>query len=171
TTTGSQSSAFSGQCTAKEGKNLSMPSTPTSIEGNSLTSDGTHRVNPDDPNRLSGSFTRTWQNVTETITWNLQKCGAPLRLIDLKFEEMKFPDWDRWVEIAEQKGTVDGNLIKIKARVLNASGETKYADGKLKETYKGDKWDGARLDAELQDLTASVRIEPGEEREVEFAWD
>lgn len=171
TTTGSQSASFSGQCTPKEGKNLSMPSTPTSIDGNSLTSDGTHRVNPDDPNRLSGSFTRTWQNVTETITWNLQKCGAPLRLIDLKFEEMKFPDWDKWVEIAEQKGTIDGNLVKIKARVLNASGETKYADVKLKETYKGDKWDGARPDAELQDLTASVRIEPGEEREVEFTWD
>ncbi len=171
TTTGSQSASFSGQCTPKEGKNLSMPSTPTSIDGNSLTSDGTHRVNPDDPNRLSGSFTRTWQNVTETITWNLQKCGAPLRLIDLKFEEMKFPDWDKWVEIAEQKGTIDGNLVKIKARVLNASGETKYADVKLKETYKGDKWDGARPDSELQDLTASVRIEPGEEREVEFTWD
>jgi pimeloyl-ACP methyl ester carboxylesterase len=169
--TGKETASFSGQCTAKEGKDLSLPSTPTNIDGNSLTSDGTHRISNDDPNRISGSYTRTWQNVTETITWNLQKCGAPLRLIDLKFEEMKFPDWDKWVEIVEQKGTIDGNLVKIKAKVLNASGETKYADIKIKETYKGDKWDGARPDTALDDLTTSLRVDAGEEREVEFVWD
>jgi triacylglycerol esterase/lipase EstA (alpha/beta hydrolase family) len=169
--TGKETASFSGQCTAKEGKDLSLPSTPTNIDGNSLTSDGTHRISNDDPNRISGSYTRTWQNVTETITWNLQKCGAPLRLINLKFEEMKFPDWDKWVEIVEQKGTIDGNLVRIKAKVLNASGETKYADIKIKETYTGDKWDGARPDAALDDLTASLRVDAGEEREVEFVWD
>ena len=169
--TGKETSTFSGQCVPKEGKNITLPPTPTTIEGNSLTSDGTHRISEADPNRISGSYTRTWQNVTETVTWNLQKCGAPLRLIDLKFEEMQFPDWDKWAEVVEQKGTTDGNLVKIKAKVLNASGETKYADIKLKETYKGDKWDGARPDTELKDLTASVRVEAGEEREVEFVWD
>ena len=75
-TTGSQSSSYSGQCTPKEGKNLTMPPTETIVDGNSLTSDGTHKINPDDPNRLSGSYSKTWQNVTETISWNLQKCGA-----------------------------------------------------------------------------------------------
>lgn len=170
-TTGSQSSTYSGQCTPKEGKNLSMPPTPTSIDGNSLTSDGTHRVDPSDPNRLSGSFSRTWQNVTETITWTLQKCGAPLRLIDLKFEDMKFPTWNAWQEISEQKGTIDGNLVKIKAKILNASGETKYADLKFKETYRGDKWDGAKPDAPFENGNTSVRVEPGEEKEVEFFWD
>jgi pimeloyl-ACP methyl ester carboxylesterase len=42
---------------------------------------------------------------------------------------------------------------------------------KFKETYKGDKWDGARPDAPLEDAVVSVRLEPGEEREVEAAWD
>ena len=170
-TTGSQSSSYSGQCVPKEGKNLSLPPTDTNVEGNSLTSDGSHRLDPSDPNRLSGSFTQTFQNVTETITWNLQKCGAPLRLIDLKFEHPKFPNFDDWREIAEQTGTVDGNVVKIKARVLNASGETRFADVKFKETYKGDKWDGARPDAQLEDAVVSVRLEPGEEREVETVWD
>ncbi len=170
-TTGAQSSTYSGQCTPKEGKNFSMPPTPTSIDGNSLTSDGTHRLNPSDPNRISGSFSKTWQNVTETITWNLQKCGAPLRLLDLKFEDMKFPEWNAWQEISEQKGTIDGNLVKIKAKILNASGETKYADLKFKETYKGDKWDGAKPDAPFADGDTSVRVEAGEEKEVEFVWD
>ncbi|HEX7316195.1 MAG TPA: hypothetical protein VF297_19980 [Pyrinomonadaceae bacterium] len=170
-TTGTQTSTYSGQCTPKEGKNLSMPPTETSIDGNSLTSDGTHRLDPNDPNRLSGSYSRTWQNVTETITWSLQKCGAPLRLIDLKFEHPRFPNFEDWQEVAEQTGTIDGNLVKLKAKVLNASGETKFAEVKFKETYKGDKWDGARPDASLKDAVVSVRLEPGEEREVEAVWD
>jgi pimeloyl-ACP methyl ester carboxylesterase len=170
-TSGSQTSSFSGQCTPKEVKNLSMPPVETSVDGNSLTSEGADRVSPDDPNRLSGSYSKTWQNVTETISWNLQKCGAPLRLVDMKFESPKFPNFDDWQEITEQVGTVDGNMVKIKATVLNASGETKYADVKFKETYKGDKWDGAKPDAPLQDSVVSVRLEPGEEREVELVWD
>lgn len=55
-TRGEQTSVFSGQCTAKEGKNLTLPPTATQIDGNSLTSDGTTRVNLSDPNRLSGSY-------------------------------------------------------------------------------------------------------------------
>ncbi len=148
-----------------------MPPTPTTIDGNSLTSDGTNRLNPNDLNRISGSYTKTWQNVTETITWNLQKCGSPLRLIEVKFEDMKFPDWNNWQEISEQKGTIDGNLVKIKAKVLNASGETKYADLKFKETYKGDKWDGARPDGLLENGETSVMVKAGEEKEVEMVWD
>jgi pimeloyl-ACP methyl ester carboxylesterase len=168
---GSQTSAFSGQCTHKEGKDITMPPTVTTIDGNSLTSDGTNRINPDDPNKISGSYSRTWQNVTETITWNLQKCGAPLRIIDLKFEDMKFPNWDDWREVQEQTGTIDGNWVKVKAKVLNASGETKYGEVSFKETYKGDKWDGAKPDMPLKDNTVSVRLDAGEEREVEILWD
>lgn len=168
---GSQSSSFSGQCTAKEGSSFNMPSTETTIEGNSLTSDGTTRINPDDPNTLSGSYTYTWQNVTETITWNLKKCGAPLRITELQFADMKFPKWNDWQDIVPQKGTIDGNLVKIKATVLNASGETKFADLKFKETYKGDKWDGGKPDGLLDGGEASVRLDPGESRDVEFVWD
>jgi pimeloyl-ACP methyl ester carboxylesterase len=170
-TTGEQTSSFSGQCKPKEGKTLTMPPTETTIDGNSLTSDGSDRINPDDPNRLSGSFSKTWENVTETITWSLQKCGAPLRITDLKFEHMKFPNWNDWKEISEQTGTIDGNFVKIKAKILNASGETKYADVKFKETYKGDKWDGARPDGLLEGGETSVRLDAGEEKEVELMWD
>lgn len=169
---GSESSTFSGQCTPKEGKSSNLPATETTIDGQSLTSDGSNRVNPNDPNRLSGSYTlKLPGDVTETITWNLQKCGAPLRLTDLKFEDMKFPNWDDWQEVVEQKGTIDGNWVKIKATVLNASSEAKEAEVAFKETYKGDKWDGARPDMPLKDSTVYVRLEPGEERDVEVLWD
>jgi triacylglycerol esterase/lipase EstA (alpha/beta hydrolase family) len=170
-TTGSQTSSFAGQCVPKEGKNLNMPPAATNVEGNSLTSDGTHRVDPSAPNRLSGSYSKTWQNVTETISWNLEKCGAALRITNLKFEDMKYPNWNDWQEIVEQKGTIDGNLVKIKATILNESGETKYADVRFKETYKGDKWDGARPDAPLKDDVASVRVEANSEETVELVWD
>ncbi len=89
----------------------------------------------------------------------------------MKFESPKFPNFEDWQEITEQVGTIDGNMVKIKATVLNASGETKYADVKFKETYKGDKWDGAKPDAPLGDGAVSVRLDPGEEREVELVWD
>lgn len=170
-TSGSQSSEYSGQCTRKEGKTFNMPPTQTSIDGNSLTSTGAHKINPADPNRISGMFVNTWQDVTETIEWNLQKCGSPLRLVDVKFEDMKFPDWNAWKEINEQTGTIDGNLVKVKATVVNTSGETKYGDVRFNETYKGDKWNGSRPDTPLNDTVVSVRVEPYEEKEVEMVWD
>ena len=169
---GSQTSTFSGQCTPKEGKNLTMQPTETSIDGHNLTSDGSHRINPSDPNTLSGNYSLNLPgDVVETISWNLKKCGAPLQLIALEFEDMKFPNWDDWQEIVEQKGTIDGNWVKIKAKILNASPETKFADLKFKETYKGDKWDGARPDGLLENGEVSVRLEAGEEKDVEMIWD
>lgn len=171
TVTGSQSSTFSGQCTPKPGKNLTMPPTPTTIDGNSLTSDGSHRVDPSSPDRLSGSYSSGSTDMTETITWSLQKNGGPLRITDLTFEDMKYPRWDDWQRITEQIGTVDGNQIKIRATVFNDSGESKTAAVYLKETYKGDKWDGARPDHQLGDQTFSLTLDPGEAREVELLWD
>jgi uncharacterized alpha/beta hydrolase family protein len=168
---GEQKSTFSGQCTPKEGKTLTMPESDTTIDGHSLTSTGKDKIDQSNPNQISGSFTQTFQDVRETITWNLEKCGAPLRITDVAFEDMKFPNWNDWGEISEQVGTIDGNLVKIKATVLNESGETKYADVKFKETYKGDKWDGAKPDAMLNDSIVSVRVEPNSARDVEIVWD
>jgi pimeloyl-ACP methyl ester carboxylesterase len=172
TVSGSQSSAFSGQCTPKKGKNLTLEPTPTTIQGQSLTSDGTARLDPNDPNRLAGSYSLPIPGgVVETISWNLQKHAAPLRIVDLKFEHMKYPQWDDWQEITEQVGTVDGNWVKIKATVFNESGTTRTAELYFKETYKGDKWDGAKPDAPLKDQTFTITLEPGEARDVEMLWD
>lgn len=168
---GETKSSFSGQCTPKEGKSHSLPPTDTTIDGNSLTTDRSHRVDPADPTRLSGSYSKTWQNVTETLTWSLRKCGGPLQLVDLKFEHPKYPDFANWQEITEQTSTIDGNMVKIKAKVINASADTRSAVLKLKETYKGDRWDGAKPDAPLKDTELDVSLDPGEEKEVEMVWD
>ena len=68
-------------------------------------------------------------------------------------------------------GTIDGNKIKVKAKVLNMSAETKYADLKIVETYKGDKYNYARADEPLPNAESSFRIDGGEEKEFEFIWD
>ena len=47
----------------------------------------------------------------------------------------------------------------------------RHPSSRRKETYKGDKWDGAKPDAQLADSVVSVRLDPGEEREVEMVWD
>ena len=169
---GGTTSSFSGQCTPKEGKTNNLPPTVTTLDGHSLTSDGTTRINESDPNRISGTYSMQLPGgVVETMTWNLQRCGAPLRITDLKFQDMRFPTWNAWRDISEQAGTIDGNLVKIKATVLNTSGETKTADVKLKDTYKGDKWDGARPDGLLEGGDRSVTVPAGETKDVELVWD
>ncbi|MEQ1923966.1 MAG: hypothetical protein ABL952_15780, partial [Pyrinomonadaceae bacterium] len=77
-TSGSQSASYSGQCWTKEGYNNAMPSTAANVQGASFRSNGTHRVDPANPNKLSGSYSETVLGVTNTITWSLQRCGGEL---------------------------------------------------------------------------------------------
>jgi len=157
-TTGSDSASYSGQCVPKGSYSVSMGPTTASIPGNSAQSSGNDRVNPKNPNTVSGSYSSTHSGNTETITWSLQKCGAPLRITALQFEEMEFPNWGDWRQIPGEKGTIDGNFVKTKVKILNASGESKSAD--VRFPYDP-------LAGEVQ----SVRIEPNSEETVELVWD
>lgn len=76
TASGSQSSSYSGQCVPKEGKNISSQPTETTISGKSFSTQESQRINPNEPNRLSGSYSQTNFDVTETISWDLRKCGS-----------------------------------------------------------------------------------------------
>ena len=169
TVSGSSSSSFGGQCTAKQGSSDNIADMPTSVDGVRFSSSGDDRVNPSSPDRLSGSHSVTSYGVTETLRWNLSRCGGVLRLVDVKFEHMRFPNWGEWAEIVEQTGTIDGNLVQMTAVVANDGPEEKMASVKFRDTYKGDKWDGARPDGLIEEL--SVTVPPGEERKVTFEWD
>ncbi len=169
TASSSSSSTFSGQCYPKPGKSNSTPGTPVSVDGVSLSSDGKNRIQPSDPNRLSGSYSSTYSDVTETITWNLRRCGGDLRIVDVKFEDMRFPNWGAWKEIVEETGTIDGNRVLIKAIVANDGAEDKSVTVKFRDTYKGDKYNGAKADGLLDEVGANIPA--GEEREVMFEWD
>lgn len=169
TVSGSNSSSYSGQCTPKQGVNQSIADVPTTITGYTFSSSGQDRVLTSDPDRLSGSYSASAYGVTETLKWNLRRCGGALRLVDVKFEDMRFPTWEAWQEISEQKGTIDGNIVRVTATVANDGPDEKSATIKFRETYKGDKWDSAKPDSLLNEL--SVLVPAGEQREVSFKWD
>ena len=169
TVSGSNSSSFSGQCTPKQGANHTIADMPTTVDGYSFSSSGEDRVLSSDPDRLNGGHTVTSYGVTETLKWNLSRCSGALRLVNVKFEDMRFPTWDAWQEISEQKGTIDGNIVRMTATVANDGPDEKSATIKFRETYKGDKWDGAKPDGLLEEI--SVDVPPGEERDVTFKWD
>ncbi len=169
TVSGSNSSSYSGQCTPKQGVNQSIADVPTTITGYTFSSSGQDRVLASDPDRLSGSYSASAYGVTETLKWNLRRCGGALRLVDVKFEDMRFPTWEAWQEISEQKGTIDGNIVRVTATVANDGPDEKSATIKFRETYKGDKWDSAKPDSLLNEL--SVLVPAGEQREVSFKWD
>lgn len=169
TTTGSTSSSFGGQCTPKEGTNNNLPDTPTSVDAVSFSSSGDDRFTAGSPDKVSGSHSVKNYGVTETLSWNLRRCGGALRLADVKLEDMRFPEWKAWKPISEQTGTIDGNIVRLTALVANDGGEEKLATVRFRETFKGDKWDGALADRTLKEVM--VRVPAGEQREVTYAWD
>lgn len=149
---------------------------PTKIEGESF-SINSQKIDPENPDVLTG--TKIWgddgkgavRTFIYEVSWHFTRCPGKLLITDLKFEHPKFPNFEDWKEIENPKGTIDGNKIKVKAKVLNMTAETKYADLKIAETYKGDKYNGARPDEPLPEAESSFRIDAGEEKEFEFIWD
>jgi pimeloyl-ACP methyl ester carboxylesterase len=122
--------------------------------------------NPQSFNRLSGTWTRTEPTpggtVSETFQWNLSRCAPPLEIADLTFEHKRVPNPDQWTGVDPLAGTVDGNIVKIKAKVFNNGGDTAYANVKFSEIKSGE---------DLPDGKTSIAVKPGEFRDVEYEWD
>lgn len=133
-------------------------------EKSAATDDGVIPFNPESFNRLAGTWTRTSSdgNTIETFQWNLARCAPALEIADVRFEHKRVPDPDRWVGVDPLSGTIDGNLVKIKAKVFNNGGDTAYANVKFSETKSNEA---------LPDAAVSVMIKPGEYRDVEYEWD
>ncbi|HKP70131.1 MAG TPA: hypothetical protein VJV05_12660 [Pyrinomonadaceae bacterium] len=166
-----------GHCQAKNNEPYDKSENePTKIEGESFSIDS-QKIDPDNPDTLTGS--KIWgddgrgqvRTFIYEVSWRFTRCPGKLLITDLKFEHPKFPNIEDWKEIEEKGATIDGNRVKVKAKVINMTAETKYADLKVVETYKGDKYNYARPDEVLPNAESSFRIEPGEEKEFEFIWD
>jgi hypothetical protein len=113
-------------------------------------------IDPSNPNVIKG--TKTDGDVT--ITYNLSRCAkADIKLSDLALEHHQFPDATAWHAVGSQ--TIDGNLVRIKAKVRNDGTAQGYATVKFKETSENIELPGS----------SSVSLQPGEEREVEYEWD
>lgn len=157
------SSSCTGTCTPQ--KPVSSSSSVEVLNGGERTArtdEGVVQFNPASFNRLSGSWTRTNGNTVETFQWNLSRCAPPLEILGIRFEHRKVPNPTQWFGIDPLNGTIDGNIVKIKAKVVNNGGDTAYANVKFSETKSGEN---------LPDGTISVALKPGESRDVEYDWD
>lgn len=160
---GSFTSSFGGQCTAKKGVNEKMPEIEASIQGNSLITDGSHRFDGNNPNLLSGSYTQQGVGgMEETISWKLRRCGAPLMITEVELYQPVHPSFNNWVKIENGNYTIDGNMVKVVAKIANLSGETKTTPIEFRELKEG---------VLLPEGKMPISIEAGEEKEIVYIWD
>lgn len=165
TISGSQKATYSGQCTPKENKTVTMPDSPTTIDGRTITSDGTHYVDPKNPDQLSGTYSiDLLGGVVETITWNLRRCGGDFMITDLKLYQPQYPSEISWNEISKNGHTIDGNLVRIVATVVNLSPRSKQGHINFKELKEGS-------DSLPEGKNIQLNLDAGEEREVPVTWD
>jgi hypothetical protein len=161
--TGSYTANFSGQCTRKKNINEPMPEAESTIQGNSMISDGSHRFDGKNPNVISGSYTQAGvAGMEETITWKLRRCGAPLMITDVEMYQPRHPSITDWVKIDKGNYTIDGNFVKVVARVANLSGESKTTPIEFKELKEG---------ALLPEGKMPITIDANEEKEIVYMWD
>src|SRR5204862_2346977 len=73
-----------------------------------------------------------------------------------------YPSPTSWIEVKDNGYTIDGNLVKIVATVVNTSGQSKSTHINFKELKEN---------VDLPEGNIQVDLGPGEEREVEYAWD
>ncbi|MFT3744943.1 MAG: hypothetical protein QM785_11710 [Pyrinomonadaceae bacterium] len=163
-----------GHCQAKNNEPFDRSTNdPFKIEGESVSI--YDKLDPKNPDQIEGS--KSWgddgkgeiRGFVYTATWRFTRCPEQLLVTDVRFEHMKFPTWNNYVDITDENGTIDGNLVKVKANIVNLSSESKFVEVTFKQTYKGDKWDGAKPDYPLHE-PVTIKLDAGEEREVEVLW-
>ena len=155
-----------GWCQPKnnEGSNNSAAS-PTKVEGEGDLVEE-QPIDPKNPDVLSGS--KTWdtssanvKSFVYTVTWSFKRCPAELEILDVEFAEHPYPDFETWKKIEDEE-TVDSNIVRIRAKVVNYSSETKFPKVEFKELKEN---------ITLENGETSISIAPGEIREVDYLWD
>ncbi len=155
-----------GWCQQKnnEGDNKSAAS-PTKVEGEGDLIEE-QPIDPKNPDVLSGS--KTWdtssanvKSFTYTVTWSFKRCPAELEILDVEFAEHPYPDFETWKKIEDEE-TVDSNLVRIRAKIVNYSSETKFPKIEFKELKEN---------IRLENGKTNISIAPGEIREVDYLWD
>ena len=166
----------SGHCQPKNNEPFDKSeSQPINVSGESLSIDSM-KIDPDSPDTLTG--TKVWGGGDATVksfiyqvSWHFTRCPQKLLITDIKFEHPKFPDFDNWKEIVPQLGTIDGNRVKVKVKVLNLSSEAKFADVKVSQADVP--WrpgDYSAPGSPFPNGEFSIRLDGGEERELELIW-
>ncbi len=120
----------------------------------------TAQVDPKNPNVIRGTQKESGKDGDTVISYTFSRCAAPdIKLSDLALEHHEFPDANAWHAVGSE--TVDGNLVRLKAKVRNDGSAPGYATVKFTETAENIELPGS----------VSVSLQPGEEREIESEWD
>ncbi|HEX9962393.1 MAG TPA: choice-of-anchor X domain-containing protein [Pyrinomonadaceae bacterium] len=124
------------------------------------------KIDPENPDVLSGS--KSWDTSGDTIksfvytvSWSFKRCPAELEILDVEFAEHPYPDFETWKKIEDEE-TVDSNMVRIRAKIVNYSSETKFPKIEFKELKEN---------ITLENGETSISIAPGEIREVDYLWD
>jgi pimeloyl-ACP methyl ester carboxylesterase len=120
------------------------------------------KLDPKNPDRLQGIDSQPSRDGKTSITvwWNLRRCAPPLQLIDLYFQEHRFPNHEEWVGMSARGGTIDGNRVRIVARVLNTSMTAQTATLNFSEAAEA-----------LPQPNVTATVPGGEIKDVEYIWD
>lgn len=137
----------------------------TKIDGETVQIDG--QIDPKNPDVISGS--KTWGGEKSggvatfkyTVTWSFRRNAGELEIENIAFDEHPYPDFNSWKENDEGE-TVDSNIVRIRAKIVNYSKETKFPKIEFKETKENILLEGGET---------NISIAPGEQREVEYIWD
>jgi hypothetical protein len=116
----------------------------------------TAEIDPKNPNVISGSQT----DGDVTVSYSLTRCASKdIKLVDLALEHHEFPDPTAWHSIGSQ--TIDGNVVRIKAKVRNNGNSAGSASVIFTETAGNVAIPGG----------SAVSLQPGEEKEIVTEWD
>jgi hypothetical protein len=64
-----------------------------------------------------------------------QTLPAELEILDVEFAEHPYPDFETWKKIEDEE-TVDSNIVRIRAKIINYSAETKFRKSNSKNLKK-----------------------------------
>jgi pimeloyl-ACP methyl ester carboxylesterase len=168
---GSESEQYSGQCDARESQQQQSSPNPIMVDAVSFATDYQQFINPAQPDNLTGSYSEQFEHQLNRLEWQLSRCNGKLRLLDLAFAHMAYPNWGEWRAIVQETGSIDGNLIRLRAKVANESRQSKTVTLRFFTTYKGDKYNSAMPDSQLNNNDIVISLAAGEQQEVDFIWD
>lgn len=156
-----------GWCSAKlnEGSNDTRKKSVT-IEGEQFNLDE-GKINPKTPNEITGS--KTWDTGSPDVpgfkyevSWTFRRCGSPLMITEVELFQPVFPSYNNWKKIEKGNYTIDGNFVKVVAKIANISGEAKTTPIQFRELKEN---------TILPEGKMPIIIQPNEEKEIEYLWD
>jgi hypothetical protein len=156
-----------GWCSARlnEGSDNNRKNQVT-IEGEQFNYDE-GKINPKTPNEITGS--KIWDTgtpdvpgFTYDVSWTFRRCGSPLIITEVELFQPVHPSINNWKKIEKGNYTIDGNFVKVVAKVANISGEAKTVPIEFRESKEN---------IILPEGKMPITVAANQEKEIVYLWD